>query len=120
MKVAGIWSGIQDGVPQLSPHLEKDGAEDASEIIDFLEKGTLVLRSAGCSEDWLDAERKEVVPIGFRTDGEWIWADELAYYIKAYGVMPPNEFVAYIRAQGYVPKEASPDKVQEASALLTN
>jgi hypothetical protein len=39
------------------------------------------------------------VPTSFRTDGEWIWTDTVAYYLQQHGMAPDEELVAHIEAR---------------------
>lgn len=49
--------------------------------------------------------------ISFRTDGEWLWLDDLAEYVFFNGVVLPKVFLECIQRRGFVP----PDNVAEES-----
>ncbi|MCF3134405.1 serine/threonine-protein kinase [Streptomyces olivochromogenes] len=38
--------------------------------------------------DRVDPGRGRVVPAAFRTDGTWVWSDQIAYYLARYGYAP--------------------------------
>jgi len=48
------------------------------------------------------------MPVSYETDGVWIWGGGARYYLERYGLPPEPEFLAHIRANGYVAPEASP------------
>jgi hypothetical protein len=81
----------------------------------FLDAGTVILSSAALEADRLDPGRGDVVPIGFRTDGEWVWSDAIAYYLSAHGVAPEKSFYHHVRTCRYVCANA--DEAAAARAL---
>jgi hypothetical protein len=81
----------------------------------FLDAGAVILSSAAREADRLDPGRGDVVPIGFRTDGEWVWSDAIAYYLSAHGVAPEKSFYHHIRTCRYVC--ATPGEAAAARAL---
>jgi hypothetical protein len=110
---------VDDGVPVLDASLElTDDRTSTAEMLRFLEGGSEVLGAPGLSEDWLDPAHSLVVPMGFRTDGTWLWSVELAFYLREHGVIPEKEFVAHMAALRFVAKPASPDDVRSAEEML--
>jgi hypothetical protein len=81
----------------------------------FLDAGVVILSSTAGEADRLDPGRGDVVPIGFRTDGEWVWSDAIAYYLSAHGVAPEKSFYHHIRTCRYLC--ASPDQPAAQRAL---
>jgi hypothetical protein len=51
--------------------------------------------------DVMDNRRHAVVPMNFRTDGHWVWADAVAYYLRTYGLAPDADLLEHIRARQY-------------------
>jgi hypothetical protein len=49
----------------------------------------------------MDNRRHAVVPMNFRTDGHWVWADAVAYYLRTYGLAPGADLLEHIRARQY-------------------
>lgn len=41
--------------------------------------------------------------VSFRTDGEWLWFDDLADYIDQFNVAIPSSWLRKIESNGYVP-----------------
>jgi hypothetical protein len=69
-------------------------------LLHYLTSGTLVLHSTARTQDVLDPEAGQVVPTSFRTDGEWVWTDTVAYYLEQHGMAPDEELAAHIDARG--------------------
>jgi hypothetical protein len=75
---------------------------DSSErdrMLAYLTSGTPVLTSMARARDVLNPDAGEVVPTSFRTDGEWIWTDTVAYYLEQHGMAPDEELAAHIDAR---------------------
>lgn len=119
MKVARLWSHLEQGVPVLDPRLGvADPAAPTEAMLKFLEGGSEVLRAPGLAEDWLDPEHPKVVPMGFRTDGSWLWSVELPFYLREHRIVPEPELVAHMEARGFAASVASPKSVRAAEDLL--
>jgi hypothetical protein len=85
-------------------------------LLAFLGAGALILSTVEREADRLDPGRGYVVPIGFRTDGEWVWSQAIAYYLDAHGVAPEKSFYHHIRTCRYT--SAVPDEAAVERALL--
>ena len=119
LRVAELWVDLIDGVPTLDPALERaDESVEIGRILAYLRAGALVLRAPVCFEDWLDPDRPLVVPFGYRTDGVWLWSDELAYYLEQHDVLPEPGLLAHMRNRGYEVGEVPEAAVRAASTLL--
>jgi hypothetical protein len=66
------------------------------QVLAYLRAAEIVLTAPGALDDVLDPGCAEAVPVGFRSDGRWIWSDALAYYLKRHRVSPEPELVAHI------------------------
>jgi hypothetical protein len=51
--------------------------------------------------------------ISFRTDGHWLWLDDLADYIDQFNVAVPSEFLKTIENNGYVPPPVTDEGIAE-------
>jgi hypothetical protein len=76
------------------------------------------MRASGLSPDWLEPERPLAVPITFRTDGTWLWADELGYYLREHGIVPERDFLVHMGACGFEAAVADEQAIAEAERLL--
>lgn len=120
MKIASLWQ-LNGEALELKPELERsEDPELRRQILGFLSGGSFVLRSPGLREDRLDPSRKNVVPLGYRSDGEWIWPQEMAYYLEQHGILPQEEFQEHMRAKGYEASEPAADVLAAAARLLVD
>jgi len=106
-------------VPVLDPSLGVAGEETPkAEMLRFLEGGSVVLGAPGRTEDWLSPEHPAVVPVGFRTDGRWLWSVELAFYLREHGVTPEPDFIEHMTQTQFVAPLPSRADVLAAEELL--
>jgi hypothetical protein len=68
-------------------------------MLHYLTSGTTVLHTTARTPDILDPDAGQVVPASFRTDGEWIWTDTVAYYLEHHGLAPDEELTAHVDAR---------------------
>ncbi|MEV7354050.1 hypothetical protein [Kitasatospora sp. NPDC091276] len=88
------------------PRIEERAEREA--LVGYLRAGAPVLLTPMLMDDVVDRQRRSIVPMGFRTDGSWIWTDTVTYYLEEYGLAPDPELLAHVRAQGEGPW-AAPD-----------
>ncbi len=120
MKIASLWKE-HEGELVLKPELERcDDPALKAQILEFLRGGGVVLRASLRREDRLDPSAPAVVPLGYRSDGEWIWPLELAYYLEAHDLLPEDALLDHARDRGFQAAEPSPRVLGEASRLLTS
>jgi hypothetical protein len=74
-------------------------SHERDRMLQYLTSGTPVLHSVARSQDVVKPDAGQVVPASFRTDGEWIWTDTVAYYLERYGLAPDEELAAHIDAR---------------------
>ncbi|WP_431676433.1 hypothetical protein [Kitasatospora sp. KL5] len=94
-----------------------DPAERAA-LVAHLRAGAPVLMTPALMDDVLDASRKAVVPLNFRTDGEWIWTDTVTYYLEEYAVAPEPGLLAHLRAGGVLGPGPDAETVERAAAFV--
>ncbi|MGA5824023.1 hypothetical protein ACPC54_40025 [Kitasatospora sp. NPDC094028] len=99
------------------PRLAAGGAREA--VARYLHAGTAVLLTPMLMDDVVDPRRQGVVPMGFRTDGRWIWTDTVTYYLEEYGLAPDPELLAHVREQGDGPwPEPEPGVLEQAASFV--
>jgi hypothetical protein len=86
------------------PRLE---GPDGERVLAYLRSAELVFDTPGSMDDVLDAGRVAAVPIGFRSDGEWVWPDSLAYYLKRHGLAPEPDLLQHVLARTSPPGRLS-------------
>jgi hypothetical protein len=86
--------GFTAGRPKLEP-AERD------RVLAYLDEASSVLTTTAVMDDVIDERRTGAVPLGFRTDGHWIWSDAAAYYLRRYGFCPDDGLLDHIRQRRY-------------------
>ena len=71
-------------------------------VASYLADGVPLHGCPGPVTDVLDPSRGEVVPVGLRGDGSWIWSEAAGYYLRVHGIPPEPALLATIRAARYV------------------
>jgi len=118
MRIASIWQ-MCDGSLELRPGLERSRDPDlVANVLAFLAGGGIVMRASGLREDRLDPGRPPRVPLGYRSDGQWVWPLELTYYLKEHGILPEGEFLDHMRARGFASPTPPADELAAAARLL--
>jgi hypothetical protein len=102
IRIARVFDGVD---PVTGPMFDPDHPliEDPVEVdrlAGYLEAALPVLTTSSLMADILDPERPHVVPLTFRTDGEWIWTDTVSYYLRNHSLAPDKELLAHIQATG--------------------
>jgi hypothetical protein len=90
-------------------------------MLHYLTSGTTVLHTTARTPDILDPDAGQVVPASFRTDGEWIWTDTVAYYLEHHGMAPDEELVAHVDSRwqtGELDAETDYETAVEAANFL--
>lgn len=67
------------------------------EIINYLRKGKLIAVSMHIIESLISDE--VIGGVIYRSDGEWIWAEYLSYYLEKINIEIPNEFILHVKKQ---------------------
>ena len=55
----------------------------------------------GAESDVLGSEKFIIGGASAMTDGEWIWREDLRFYVATYHVGLPEDFLASVRASNY-------------------
>jgi hypothetical protein len=87
--------------PSLREHLQESGHPDEAAIVHYLNAGTTLAATGSMVDDYLDDTKKGVAHLEIATDGSWVWPRDLAYYVGAYHVRLPPEFVEHMRSNGW-------------------
>ncbi len=100
-KIARVFDfAAPDTGPGFDPgHRVVTDSGERDRMLRYLTSGTIVLHTTARMRDVLDPEAGQVVPASFRTDGEWIWTDTVAYHLEQHGLAPDEELAAHIDAR---------------------
>ena len=120
MRIAMIYDAHDEsGTAVFGPDRERLGEQRERErLATYLRSGRLVLSTTGLDQDRMDHARGSVVPMSFRTDGEWVWSEALAYYVAEYGIAPEGEFRDHAADLEYQLPEVSDEAARAASRLI--
>jgi hypothetical protein len=100
---------VYDAVDEAGPSFAADhprmtGAAARERVLGHLAAGTVIRRNPALRDDVVDRTRRGAVPWKFVTDGEWIWSDAVAYYLRVHHLAPPADFLAHVYRAGPVPR----------------
>lgn len=78
-----------DGRPGMAAaHERVTSVEERIALLHALRAAPIAVHALGPEPDRVEPARGPVVPAGFRTDGVWVWSDQIAYYLDRYGLAP--------------------------------
>ncbi|PRX07904.1 UNVERIFIED_ORG: uncharacterized protein DUF4237 [Actinomadura viridilutea] len=93
--------------------------EEIDRLADYLNSAPLVRAARSYAPDQLAPERGDRVPLTFHTDGTWVWAGAVGYYLREHGIPPEPDLVEHIRAQGFRVPEVDDAAMEAAGAALS-
>jgi hypothetical protein len=122
-KVARVFDFARpDTGPGFNPgHRVITDSGERDRMLHYLTSGTTVLHTTARTPDILDPGAGQVVPASFRTDGEWIWTDTVAYYLEHHGMAPDEELAAHVDSRwqaGELDAETDYETAVEAANFL--
>jgi hypothetical protein len=122
-KIARVFDFAKpDTGPGFDPgHRVVTDSDERDRMLRYLTSGTTVLHTTARTQDVINPEAGQIVPASFRTDGEWIWTDTVAYYLEQHGLAPDEELAAHIDARwqaGDVDAETDYETAVEAADFL--
>jgi hypothetical protein len=93
------------------------GTRERQAVAEYLEHAPLVLSARGLARDELTGA-EHAVPMGFHTDGRFVWPSAAAYYLREHGVPPALPLVAHIRARRHRPPATVPTITMDRAVAL--
>ena len=87
-------------------------------VLAYLDAGAMVSISMGTGPDRYGPQAPAKVPLGFLTDGTWIWALGVAYYVRRYNLPIDPDLLAHMRENGFIVPIPDSDTVSEALAQI--
>ncbi|GAB3158673.1 hypothetical protein GCM10027290_62320 [Micromonospora sonneratiae] len=103
IRMATVFDGVhpQTGPMFLPDHPTVDD-EERQRLLAYLYRGELLMQSTSLVEDVRNPALGRAVPLGFRTDGFWIWNEATTYYLERYGLAPDPSLLGHIRRRNHV------------------
>ncbi|HEU5473930.1 MAG TPA: TNT domain-containing protein [Actinophytocola sp.] len=95
------------------------GDDERTRLLNYLNNAPTVLQSRSMDLDRLDPEGRPLVPVGFHTDGTWVWAEAVNYYLNTYKVSPEPDLVDHIRRRGFRVLEVDEPTRAAATAFVS-
>jgi hypothetical protein len=122
VKTAGMFVELGQGfhpAPGLSirDHIAPGPLPDADRVVAYLAAGQPLIDMMDIENDPLDPARQVMNGSSILTDGEWLWRQDLAYYVRRHHVALPEEFLSEIRRRRYVVPESSVETLTELAAV---
>jgi hypothetical protein len=119
-RFAAVVDGVgADGTPVVAPDRGYlTNATRRERVLTYLRAGAPVWQGEGAEPDAFDPLHPRTVPVGFRTDGRWIWPEAVAYYLERYHVAPEPEFADRINRYGYMCPPVTATTVETALKAL--
>jgi hypothetical protein len=92
--------------------------EEIVQVAAYLRGAPAVLTTAAGAKDRVFPDRSDNVPLGYRTDGTWIWPEDVVYYMEQDQITPDPPFLKHIRERDYTVAEVSPEVLTAAYSQL--
>jgi serine/threonine protein kinase len=107
-----------DGGPAFGKaHQRIVSAEERTALLECLRDGRVFMLLQH-EPDRVEPDRGRVVPAHFRTDGTWVWSDQIAYYLQHYGYAPDPELRRYFETRPAPRPDVTPPSRGEAVRLV--
>ncbi|HVK20383.1 MAG TPA: glycohydrolase toxin TNT-related protein [Actinokineospora sp.] len=113
-EMAQLFEGIDGDLPVW--YRPMVGRRESVAIERYLQDAPLVLSSRGLSADLITGDEAKV-PMGYHTDGRWVWSSATAYYLREHDIPPMLELVDHIRENRYTVPEVPQLAMRRAAAL---
>jgi len=94
-------------------------AEERDRVLAYLDDAPVVIAGRGLAEDAFAPDRPAAVPMGFHTDGMWVWPGAVAYYLREHAVSPDPDLVEHIRSREFTLPEVDEPARRAAVAAVT-
>src|SRR4051794_5553433 len=98
------FGSVKQSEPQgtIVDHIGSEPLEDVEQVVAYLRSGHPLIDMMDIQDDVIDGTREQIMNgSSIVTDGQWLWREDLAYYVKQHNVTLPEEFLHLIRARNY-------------------
>ncbi|SNY74066.1 hypothetical protein [Paractinoplanes atraurantiacus] len=120
MRTAGMFAELgqtrhPEPVESIADNIGAGPIEDAELVTRYLDNGYVLIDMMDVERDVLDPEQEILSGSSIMTDGDWLWRQDLSYYVRRHHVTLPPELLATIRERRY----AIPPVDEERLVALT-
>src|SRR4051812_2227006 len=108
MKTVGMFTEfgpVKQSEPQdsIMAHISPAPLEDVEKVVAYLRAGHVLIDMMDIQDDVVDGAQEQLMNgSSIATDGDWLWREDLAYYVRRHNVELPPEFLQLIRQRNYV------------------
>jgi hypothetical protein len=85
----------------IADHIGAEPLEDVDLVTQYLDNGYVLIDMMDIQRDVLDPEQEILNGSSILTDGDWLWRQDLSYYVRRYHVTLPPELLATVRERRY-------------------
>jgi len=111
----GFFRELAHGMPSglsLGECLRESGIPDEARIVGYLNGGATLAATGSMVNDYFDGTKQAIAPLEIATDGSWVWPRDLAYYVRQYHAVLPEEFVEHMRRDGWKPSKFTREEME--------
>jgi hypothetical protein len=92
--------GDLDG-PSLRDSVQQQANYDVKSVANYLRTAPVLYAHFGLVQDILNPSHSYIGSANIRTDGVWIWPEDLAYYMEHYNIALPLDFLEHVKLRRY-------------------
>jgi hypothetical protein len=102
----GVWmesGAAHEKCPSIRDFIDKQSPDyhDKDQLAKYLETAQVVATTSRLRFPCVLTGKKFVGSLSYRTNGKWLWPDDLAYYVREHHVRLPTKMVEAIRQSAY-------------------
>jgi hypothetical protein len=115
----GCWSEFGNHYsecPSIDDFIDEDWVYPAlDKLVNYLQNAPVVATTSRLAIPWAKGHGDGRSSVSYRSDGVWLWFDDLDYYVLEHNVRLPNAFVKHIESNNFRPPvqvDFDPQKLQ--------
>lgn len=114
----GVWreaGGAYSACPSVNDFIDPTllAAYDRDRLVRYLETAHVVATTSRLNFPCVVCGARRGGSLSYRTDGDWLWPDDLGHYVTEHNVAPPLAMLASVVAHGYAPPAVSQAQVEQ-------
>ena len=86
---------------------------DRDGLVRYLETAQVVASTSRMAFPCVLCGAREGGSLSYRTDGVWLWPDDLPHYISEHSIVPPRSMLEHIASKRYRPPTVSQEQVDQ-------
>jgi hypothetical protein len=85
---------------------------DKGRLVRYLETAHVVASTSRLAFPCVLCGARHGGSLSYRTDGEWLWPDDLGHYVSEHNVAPPRAMLEHVAGHRYDPSAVSQEQVE--------